>query len=99
MIKNISKKDIVIRWDGHEITLKPGKKLDIRDLNVPHNDVVLVESKIGAKHSGKVEITHTKEELMGRENLRKQQEDLAKREDEVAKREEIVTKREKKLNS
>ena len=60
MIKNISKKCIIVRWDGMEKELEAGKSLDVRDLNVPQDQVMLVENKIGSKLSGQVEIIKTK---------------------------------------
>ncbi len=56
--------------------LKPNDKLDVRDLNVPQDEVIFVENKVGAKHTGKVEIVHTKSELLARDTIRKQQEEL-----------------------
>lgn len=94
MIKNISDKAVIIRWDGKERTLQPNEMLDIRDMNVAHEQVALTEGKIGSKLTGLVVLVHTKTELLGREDIRKQQAEIDRKEAEIAAREKALAERE-----
>jgi hypothetical protein len=87
MIKNISNEDVVLRWDGRMKVLKPNEQFDVRDFNVPQDQVFLVENKVGSKRSGLVEIVHTKAEMMSLKDIRIQQEAIEKKEKELAERE------------
>ena len=85
MIKNISEKIVTLRWNGLSVELKPKESYDIRDFNVPQNEVVFVEAKLGGKNEGLVEITHTKSELLSRREIRDQQAGLDKQAADLAK--------------
>jgi hypothetical protein len=95
MIKNISNEPVTLRWDGRERVLQPKEQMDIRDFNVPQDLVLLTEAKVGSKHSGKVEIVHTKAEMMSLEDIRKQQDEFEKKEKELAEREAKIAEKEK----
>ena len=92
MIKNISKNPITLRWNSMEKILKPGQKVDVRDFNVPQNEVAGVEGKIGSKFHGQVVVEKSKSEELAGKDMRKQQEDLVKGQEELAKGQEDLAK-------
>jgi len=94
MIRNISDKPITIKWDAREAVIQPKEQVDVRDLNVPQDHVLLVEQKIGAKHTGLVEIVHTKAEMMSLKEIRKQQEEIVRKEKEIEAREKALAEKE-----
>lgn len=58
-LKNVTKEDLTIKYNGKEITLKPQASADVRDFGVGSDDVESVERFLAQKNPS-VEVVKTK---------------------------------------
>ena len=59
-LKNVTDKDLTIKYNGKEIALKPQASADVRDFGVGSDDVASVELFLAQKCRPSVEIVKTK---------------------------------------